>query len=104
LVCTAAVANAQAPHPCAKDAKERAKPLLMLHFGYQPGETPQNLEIGDTVRTIAPIKALRGNGMFDVLEVQGYIYKAEYRLRFIYARVAGCPLMGQEILERSNPY
>ena len=43
--------------------------------------------------------------VLDVLEVWGYIYKAEYRMRFLYAQMPGtCVLMGQEILEASDPY
>lgn len=46
-----------------------------------------------------------GKGKFDVLGVMGGIYKAEYRMRFIYAQIKNtCALMGQEILELSNPY
>ena len=42
---------------------------------------------------------------FDVLEVWGHIYKADYRMRLIYAQIKGsCALMGQEILEASDPY
>jgi hypothetical protein len=56
------------------------------------------------VKVLPPIRALKGNGRLDVLEVWGYIYKAEYRMRFIYAQGAGqCVLMGQEILENANP-
>jgi hypothetical protein len=37
-----------------------------------------------------------GNGRFDVLEVLGHIYKADYRMRLIYAQIKGsCALMGQ---------
>ena len=51
------------------------------------------------------VKALRGEGRFDVLEVWGFIYKAEYRMHFLYAQIPGdCVLMGQEILEASDPY
>jgi hypothetical protein len=40
---------------------------------------------------------------FDVLEVWGDVYKAQYRMRFIDARLPGeCVLMGQEILESSS--
>jgi hypothetical protein len=46
-----------------------------------------------------------GNGRFDVLEVWGHIYKADYRMRLIYAQIKGsCALMGQEILEASDPF
>ena len=41
---------------------------------------------------------------FQVLEVQGTIYKGQYRMRLIYFRSgSGCLLMGQEILEYANP-
>ncbi len=54
---------------------------------------------------VAPIKAPVGKGKFDVLEVTGYIYKAEYRMHFIYAQIPdSCVLMGQEIIELSDPY
>jgi len=47
-----------------------------------------------------PLKNPAGKGQFDVLEVWGHIYKAQYRMRFIYAKVgAEHVLMGQEILE-----
>jgi hypothetical protein len=54
---------------------------------------------------LPPVKALKGNGRFDVLEVTGHVYKANYRMRLIYAQIKGsCLLMGQEILEASDPY
>jgi hypothetical protein len=98
------LAQAETRHPCAADAMAKAKPLLMLHFGYAPGEKPQNLAIEDRVRVLPPIRALKGKGQLDVLEVLGSIYKADYRMRFIYARATGCALMGQEIIEVSDPY
>jgi hypothetical protein len=99
----AALTGGTSAHPCDADAIQRATPLLKLH--YEIGDDVQNLAIGDEVKELAPIKALKGNGKFDVLEVWGYIYKAEYRMRFIYAQIPGsCVLMGQEILEASDPY
>jgi len=101
----AEAAPAAKPHLCAPDAIKRASPLLALHFEDEPGAETPNRSIGDEVKTLAPIKALKGTGKFDVLEVWGYIYKAEYRMRFIYAQIdAECVLMGQEILEASDPY
>jgi hypothetical protein len=76
-------------------------PLLQLHFEDAQAE----VGIGDEVTELAPVKALKGSGKFDVLEVWGYIYKAEYRMRFIYAQIPDtCLLMGQEIIEASDPY
>jgi hypothetical protein len=89
-------------HPCDSDAIRRGMPLLKLHFEADPLE---NAGIDDTVRQLPSIKALKGSGKFDVLEVWGHIYKADYRMRFIYAQIPGsCVLMGQEILEASDPY
>jgi hypothetical protein len=101
LLLSTGVATAQTHH-CAKDAAEKAMSLLKLHF--DQAEKLENAGIDDQVRVLAPIKALKGNGKFDVLEVWGHIYKADYRMRFIYAQGKGCTLMGQEILEASNPY
>ena len=90
-----------AAHPCDQDAIDHAKPLLALHTDGGGGED----SIGDAVKALPPVKALKGKGRFDVLEVWGYVYKAEYRMRFLYAQIPGsCVLMGQEILEASDPY
>jgi len=100
LIVTAAAAHAQT-HPCAADALAKAPLLLRFHYG----EPNQPVDIEDNVKALPSIKALKGNGRFDVLEVTGHIYKATYRMRFIYARIKGsCVLMGQEILEASDPY
>jgi hypothetical protein len=102
----AAIATTTAvAHECSEDAKRRAMPLLALHFEVEPGGDTSSFGIADEVTQLAPVKSLRGNGRFDVLEVWGYIYKAEYRMRFLYAQIPGsCVLMGQEILEASDPY
>ncbi len=102
LFCSAPAARAE--HHCAKDAIARATPLLRLHNEYAPGEKVENLAIDDHVRVLPPIGALKGKSKLDVLELWGYIYKSDYRMRFIYARIKdGCALMGQEILEASDP-
>jgi hypothetical protein len=91
-------------HPCAQDAIAKARPLLELHHGTKLEELGT---IDDKVKVLPAIKALKGKGKLDVLEVWGYIYKAEYRMRFIYIQGTKpgepCALMGQEILENSNP-
>ncbi|MGL4968018.1 MAG: hypothetical protein ACRC67_42770 [Inquilinus sp.] len=92
---------AQAIHPCAGDAVEHARKLLAFHFD---DDTP-DMTVDDAVKPVGTVKALRGEGRFDVLEVWGFIYKAEYRMHFLYAQIPGdCVLMGQEILEASDPY
>jgi hypothetical protein len=100
LIVAAATARAQS-HPCAADAIAKATPLLRVHYG-EPNEP---VDVANNVKLLPPIKALKGNGRFDVLEVWGHIYKATYRMLFIYAQIKGsCTLMGQEILEASDPY
>ena len=101
LLLSTSVASAQTHH-CAKDAIAKAMPLLKLHF--DQAEKLENAGINDQVKVLAPIKGLKGNGRLDVLEVWGHIYKADYRMRFIYAQGKDCALIGQEILEASNPY
>ena len=101
LLAVPSVAQAQS-HACAADAIAKAKDLLRFHGEVQAG---QPVEVEQDVKLLPPIKALKGNGRFDVLEVWGHIYKADYRMRLIYAQIKGsCALMGQEILEASDPY
>jgi len=101
LIGSVAMALAQ-PHACAGDAIAKADQLLRFHGEVQAGP-PAAVE--QTVKVLPPVKALRGNGRFDVLEVWGHIYKADYRIRLTYAQIKGsCTLMGQEILEASDPY
>jgi hypothetical protein len=105
-----------ADHPCAADARLRALGLLKLHHLLETRDgkvdfqamasTPDNqMMIDDKVETLAPVKALKGKGKFDVLETTGYIYKATYRQRMIYAQIPdSCVLIGQEIIEVVDPY
>ena len=97
---TAGSALAQ-EHRCAPDAVERAKKLLRFHL--DDATLAERAGAGTKARTVAPIRALKGNATLDVLEVTSDVYKARYRMRFIYARGQGCALMGQEILEASSP-
>jgi hypothetical protein len=102
MIAVASAAAAPKPvHPCAADAREKAKALLVLHMD----GANLNHSIDDKVVQRPPIRALKGKGRFDVLEVVGYVYKAQYRIRLIYAQIPeSCLLMGQEVLEISNPY
>lgn len=92
-----------AEHACAADAVARAKKLLRFHA---EGVQADMIGDGTAAKVIAPVRTLKGNGLLDVLEVTSHIYKADYRMRFIYMRAkdASCTLLGQEILEASNPY
>ena len=95
---------AAADHRCAQDVLQRAARLLALHYEVE-ADAPQIFVDAESLETLPPVKALAGTGSFDVVEVYGYIYKAEYRMRFIYAQIPdSCVLMGQEILEASDPY
>lgn len=92
-------ANASAAHPCAQDAIRRAGKLLALHTdGDQAGSVAKTTTVLTPVRNPA-----NSQQKFDVIAVSGYVYKAEYRMRFLYAQMPGqCVLVGQEILEHMN--
>jgi hypothetical protein len=97
-------APALASEHCIADAKARGARLLTFHFNDRK-EGEVLLQIDDKVERLAPAAALKGDGQFDVLEVFGYIYKATYRMHFLYAQIQdSCVLMGQEIIEVSDPY
>jgi hypothetical protein len=97
-----APAHAALDQPCAADAIVKAGALLRLHNGLKADDP---VDIEPDARALPPIKAPKGKGSFDVLEVTGRYIKTTYRMRFIYAPVRGsCALMGQEILEVDDPY
>ena len=88
-------------HPCAAQAAEQALKLLKFHS--EGDERAQVFK--ERARHIGTVKALRGKGRFDVIEVPGGVYKGDYRMRLIYARIGDqCVLMGQEVLEEGDPF
>ena len=93
------VAWAQGPHRCAPAAREQAQKLLAFHVG---GD--DRIEIDKSVRTLLPMRNPANRlQRFDVLEVWGRIYKGQYRLRLLYARIPNeCVLMGQEVVEYAS--
>jgi hypothetical protein len=102
LLLVATPASAGAPmHPCADEAAEQALKLLRFH-----SDGDERAEVSrERAMYVGTVKALRGKGRFDVIEVPGGVYKADYRLRLIYARIGTqCVLMGQEVLEESDPF
>jgi hypothetical protein len=102
LVLMTASAHAQMDQPCSADAIVKAGRLLRFHNELKAGDS---VDISPDVRALPPIKALKGKGRLDVLEVTGHYIKTTYRMRFIYAEIRNsCALMGQEILEESDPY
>jgi hypothetical protein len=93
------LAYAKPIHHCTSEASEQAEKLLAFHFG------PDNrIEIAKAVKQLAPIRnPANKKQLLDVLEIWGTIYKGQYRMRFIYARLPGeCVLMGQEVLEYAS--
>ena len=96
LLFLSSLAYAEPAHHCSSAAMEQAKKLLTFHFG-----SDNRIEIAKSVKELVPIhNPANQKQLFDVLEVWGYIYKGQYRMRFIYAQLPGeCILMGQEILE-----
>lgn len=98
LLLSSALAHGQ--HRCAAEAIKQAKALLIFHVG---GEL--NASVDETVKVLPPLRnPVNRRQFFDVLEVRGYVYRANYQMRMLYAQIPGtCALMGQEILERSSP-
>lgn len=97
LLFLSSLAYTQPAHPCSSAAMEQAKKLLAFHSGLD-----NRIEIDKSVKKLAPIRnPANKKQLLDVFEVWGYIYKGQYRMRFIYARLlpGECVLMGQEILE-----
>jgi hypothetical protein len=89
---------AQAEHSCTADAKLKAEALLKLHMAGLWKIDATN--IGTKVVELAPVAALKGNANLDVLELEGKVNKATYRLRMIYAGAPkACALIGQEVIE-----
>lgn len=87
-----------AEHACAAEAKKRAHELLSFH-----SENDERVAIDNDVKQLPGIRnPANTKQRFDVLEVWGYIYKGEYRLRLIYAQMPGCVLMGEEVLQYAS--
>lgn len=95
---TSCFVQAAPAHRCADAAKTQAQKLLAFHFG-----ADERIEVENNVKTLPAIRnPAQKNQFFDVLEVWGYIYKGQYRMRLLYARIPDeCLLMGQEILEHA---
>lgn len=102
---------------CQNDALLRAGKLLKLHWNEGDSQLAEDAgpptddgavmawSLDDMPVELPSVKAPVGAGMFDVLEVNGFVYKATYRMRFLYAQIPdACVLMGQEIMELADPY
>ncbi|HUG23534.1 hypothetical protein [Piscinibacter sp.] len=100
LALLAGASVAAPPEPrCAGAAVEQARKLLQFHLG-----SDDRIEIDKDAVALAPLpNPANRKQAFDVVEVWGYVYKGQYRMRFIYAqRPQHCVLMGQEILEYAD--
>lgn len=95
LLVLAGALNAS-PQDCTVPAIAQARKLLSFH-----SDGDDRIEIDKAVKELPSLKnPANEQQRFQVLEVWGYIYKARYRMRLIYAPMGGsCTLMGQEVLE-----
>ena len=84
---------------CTSAAITQAKKLIAFHA--DGDERAQADSVAKTLPSIT--NPANKKQKFTVLEVKGFVYKANYRMRFIYYKEGGsCTLMGQEILELSS--
>ena len=92
------MSDAASAHHCSSIARDQAKKLLSFHFG-----PDDRIEIDKNVKILAPIpNPANRKQLFDVLEVWGYVYKGQYRMRFTFARTGKCIMIGEEILEYAS--
>jgi hypothetical protein len=88
-----------APLQCEADALGQAKKLLAFH-----SDNDSRAEVASHATLLPSIVNPANKAQkFLVLEVIGYVYKANYRMRFLFYPLNGdCVLTGQEILELSS--
>ena len=85
---------------CPSDlAIDQAQRLLAFH-----SEGDERIEIAPDIEYRPSItNPANPEESFQVIEVWGYIYRAQYRMRLIYYPMQdGCILMGQEVLEHAS--
>ncbi len=99
LILLGSLVHAAPPHRCAGNAIDQAAKLLVFHYG-----PDDRIEVDRSVKELTPLRnPANRKQLLDVLQVWGHIYKGQYRMRVIYARLPGeCLLMGQEILEYAD--
>ena len=95
LLVVSSLVSAAMPQCSDDEAIDQARKLLVFHFG-----DDERIEIDSTVEELAPIaNPANENEKFKVLEVWGFIYRGQYRMRLTYYPMDGaCVLMGQEIM------
>ncbi len=86
---------------CSTDARVQAKNLLSFHSN---GDRRVEILADENVKELPPMRnPANKKQKFQVLEVNGYVYKGSYRMRFIYYHSGSeCVLVGQEVLELAN--
>ena len=86
---------------CAAEALIQAKKLLSFHA---EGDERAEILADEKVKELPPMRnPANKKQKFQVLEVNGYVYKGGYRMRLIYYRSGSeCVLMGQEVLGLAN--
>jgi hypothetical protein len=93
-------ADSAGVHSCSSDAVAQAKKFLAFYRRPEEMGFAGQWSVDDAATKIGTVPAIHGKRRYDVLQVWGYIYKARYRMRFIYAAMSGtCVLVGQEIYE-----
>lgn len=99
LATTAQAATKPSGTACAADAVTQAKKLLAFHT-----DNDARAEVSGPAKPLPSIvNPANPKQRFDVLEVWGYVYKGQYRMRLEYYRLGdSCVLMGQEILEHAS--
>ncbi|TSH94808.1 hypothetical protein FOZ76_11735 [Verticiella sediminum] len=98
ILASPALPAAAAEHACAAHARERGAELLAFHAG-----NDERIEIDADVKQVPGIEnPANPRQRFDVLEVWGFVYKGQYRMRFLYAQLNGCVLMGEEVLQHAS--
>ncbi len=85
--------------PCAEQALAQAPELLRFHYG-----EAVPVHVDEAVKARPRIRNPGNHTQkLDVVEVTGNIYRASYRMRFLFFVNQGqCALVGQEILEHAN--
>jgi len=85
---------------CSSEAVAQARKLMAFHVGM---DEPDMRVDGAAKPLTSIVNPKDRKQRFDVLEVRGYWYKAEYRMRLEYYRIGDeCILVGQEILELAS--
>lgn len=88
-----------APPQCAAAALTQAKKLLAFH-----SDGDDRAAVNTSVKRLPSLSnPANPKQKLTVLEVTGYVYRAEYRMRIVYFPIEGdCVLVGQEILELAS--